>query len=78
MNLRTIQGILLGAAVGMAFGVGAHTFAYARGWAYLTEDAAACADQCLRSRMRDNKAEMRHMVVTKLQGRRPNHRRTWF
>src|SRR5262245_53791046 len=32
--------ILLGAAVGLA----AYTFAYAKGWSYMTNDAAACAN----------------------------------
>ena len=44
MNLRTIQGILLGVIIGIAVGIGAYTFAYAQGWSYLTDDAAACAN----------------------------------
>src|SRR5215211_7065874 len=34
MKLRTLQGILLGV----------YTFAYAKGWSYLTDDPAACAN----------------------------------
>jgi cytochrome c nitrite reductase small subunit len=30
--------------VGLAAGIGAYTFAYARGWSYLTDDPAACAN----------------------------------
>ena len=30
--------------LGAALGVGSYTFAYARGWAYLTDDARACAN----------------------------------
>ena len=35
--------ILLGLVLGIAAGVGAYTFAYAKGWSYLTDNAAACA-----------------------------------
>jgi cytochrome c nitrite reductase small subunit len=31
-------------ALGVAAGLGAYTFAYARGWSYLTNDPAACAN----------------------------------
>ena len=43
MKLRTIQGILLGMVIGIAVGIGVYTFASAKGWSYLTDDAAACA-----------------------------------
>jgi hypothetical protein len=44
MKLRTIQGILLGVVIGVAVGIGVYTFAYAKGWSYLTDDPAACAN----------------------------------
>ena len=44
MKLLTIQGVLLGLVVGAAIGIGAYTFVYAKGWAYLTDDPAACAN----------------------------------
>jgi cytochrome c nitrite reductase small subunit len=44
MQHQAIQGILLGAVLGIAVGVGVYTFAYARGWSYLTDDPAACAN----------------------------------
>ena len=44
MSLRTIQGILLGITLGAAIGVGAYTFAYAKGWSYLTDNPEACAN----------------------------------
>jgi cytochrome c nitrite reductase small subunit len=44
MRLRTIQGIVLGAAIGLAAGVGGYTFIYAKGSSYLTNDPAACAN----------------------------------
>jgi len=41
---RTCVGLALGAAVGVAFGIGGYTFIYARGASYLTDDAAGCAN----------------------------------
>lgn len=36
--------MVLGVLLGTTVGVGAYTFAYAKGWSYLTDDAAACAN----------------------------------
>jgi len=44
MSLRTIQGILLGVSIGLAVGIGGYTFIYAKGYSYLTNDPAACAN----------------------------------
>lgn len=44
MRQRTIKGIILGVTVGMAVGIGAYTFVYAKGWSYLTDNPAACAN----------------------------------
>ncbi len=44
MNRRIIPGVVLGVLLGTTVGVGAYTFAYAKGWSYLTDDAAACAN----------------------------------
>jgi cytochrome c nitrite reductase small subunit len=44
MEAYTIQGILLGAVIGVAVGIGVYTFAYAKGWSYLTDDPASCAN----------------------------------
>jgi cytochrome c nitrite reductase small subunit len=44
MKLRAVHGVVLGAAIGFAVGVCAYTFAYAQGWSYLTDNAAACAN----------------------------------
>jgi cytochrome c nitrite reductase small subunit len=44
MKLRMLQGILLGVVIGVAFGISVYTFAYAKGWSYLTDDPAACAN----------------------------------
>lgn len=44
MRAETLGGLVLGVAVGLAFGVGAFTFVYAKGASYLTDDPAACAN----------------------------------
>ena len=44
MNSQTIKGIVLGVAFGAAIGVGGFTFIYAKGYSYLTNDPAACAN----------------------------------
>jgi hypothetical protein len=35
MNPRMLYGLVLGIVVGVAFGIGLYTFAYAKGWSYL-------------------------------------------
>jgi cytochrome c nitrite reductase small subunit len=44
MRWETVGAIALGAAIGLAVGVGGYTFVYARGGSYLTDDPAACAN----------------------------------
>ena len=44
MRLQTIQGIVLGLAAGAIIGVGSYTFIYARGYSYMTNNPAACAN----------------------------------
>jgi len=44
VNALAIARILLGAAIGLAAGVGAYTFVYAKGGTYLTDDPVACAN----------------------------------
>ena len=39
-----ISGTLLGALVGLALGVGAYTFVYAKGYSYLSNNPQACAN----------------------------------
>ena len=36
--------VIVAVVLGVALGLGAYTFAYARGWAYLTDDPQACAN----------------------------------
>jgi cytochrome c nitrite reductase small subunit len=46
MSRRAVRAGMLGAAAlfGVATGLGAYTFVYARGYSYLTDDPAACAN----------------------------------
>jgi cytochrome c nitrite reductase small subunit len=44
MKNRLAQGLLLGVTIGLAVGVGTYTFVYARGYSYMTDNPAACAN----------------------------------
>jgi cytochrome c nitrite reductase small subunit len=44
MQAMTLTNVALGATVGLALGVGVFTFGYAKGYSYLTNDPAACAN----------------------------------
>lgn len=46
MTMRTMHGAIVAVAMlcGAGVGIGAYTFLYARGWSYLTNDPAACAN----------------------------------
>ncbi len=43
-GLQTLQGVILGLAIGVVVGLGGYTFTYAKGYAYLTNDPQACAN----------------------------------
>ncbi|MBK8479317.1 MAG: cytochrome c nitrite reductase small subunit [Opitutaceae bacterium] len=44
MKASVISGTLLGGLVGLALGVGAYTFVYAKGYSYLSNNPQACAN----------------------------------
>jgi cytochrome c nitrite reductase small subunit len=44
MNPRALAVFFVGAAMGLAAGLGGYTFMYAKGGSYLTNDPAACAN----------------------------------
>ena len=44
MRRATIARIALGVAIGLIIGVGGYTFIYAKGYSYLSNDPAACAN----------------------------------
>lgn len=44
MKIATFAGLLAGATMGLALGVGVFTFGYAKGGSYLTNDPKACVN----------------------------------
>jgi len=44
MTLGAVRGIALGIIIGLAAGIGTYTFYYAKGWGYMTDNPAACAN----------------------------------
>jgi cytochrome c nitrite reductase small subunit len=46
MNVKASHAsiVLVAALLGVTFGLGAYTFAYAKGWSYVTDNSAACAN----------------------------------
>ncbi len=55
--------IVLGAAIGLAAGVGCYTFVYAKGGSYLTNDPAACANCHIMSEYYDGWVQSTHRAV---------------
>ncbi len=44
MTLHGIEALVVGTAIGVAAGIGGYTFVYGKGFSYLTNDPAACAN----------------------------------
>ena len=44
MGWQTLRSVVIGVAFGVVAGIGGFTFIYAKGYAYLTNDPAACAN----------------------------------
>ena len=42
--MRLQAGLIAAVVIGIAIGLGSYTFVYARGYSYLTNDPAACAN----------------------------------
>ncbi len=63
MTQRAILGILLGAAIGLALGVGGYTFIYAKGISYLTDDPAACVNCHIMRKQYDGWIRSSHRAV---------------
>ena len=63
--MRTGQAAALLAIVllGVALGLGVYTFAYAKGWSYLTNDAAACANCHVMQEQHDGWTKSSHRAV---------------
>ena len=43
MKASVVKGLVIGGVLGVAVGIGGYTFVYAKGYSYLTNNAAACA-----------------------------------
>ncbi|WP_257454002.1 cytochrome c nitrite reductase small subunit [Archangium lipolyticum] len=64
-NARTWLFITLGACVGLAIGIGGFTFTYAKGYAYLANDPAACANcHVMREQYEGWQKSSHHAVAT--------------
>jgi cytochrome c nitrite reductase small subunit len=63
MKLRATEGALLAASIGLAMGVGAYTFVYAKGASYLTDNAAACANCHVMTEYYDRWVKSSHRAV---------------
>jgi cytochrome c nitrite reductase small subunit len=44
MNLQLLKLVIAGIGIGLAVGVGLYTFVYAKGYSYLSNDPASCAN----------------------------------
>jgi cytochrome c nitrite reductase small subunit len=55
--------VLAAALLGAAAGLGGYTFAYAKGWAYLTNDPAACANCHVMNEQHDGWTKSSHRGV---------------
>ncbi|MGH7473570.1 MAG: NapC/NirT family cytochrome c, partial [Candidatus Methylomirabilales bacterium] len=63
MNLRGIEALVIGTAIGLAVGIGAYTFVYAKGASYLTNDPAACANCHIMREHYDGWSKSSHRAV---------------
>ncbi|HEV2800680.1 MAG TPA: cytochrome c nitrite reductase small subunit [Pyrinomonadaceae bacterium] len=61
--MPTLQGIVLGVALGAAIGIGGYTFIYAKGYSYLTNDPAACANCHIMREQFDGWVKSSHRAV---------------
>src|SRR6188474_2737792 len=63
MKRTTIAGVVLGGTLGLALGVGAFTFIYAKGGSYLTNDPKACVNCHLMQEQYDGWIKSSHRSV---------------
>ena len=55
--------VIAAGALGAAVGLGSYTFAYAKGWAYLTNDSRACANCHVMNEQYDGWVKSSHRAV---------------
>lgn len=65
MKRAQILATIVGATIGIAVGVGAYTFTYAKGAAYLHDDPAACANCHVMTEQYDGWRHGSHRSVVK-------------
>ncbi len=63
MNSRTLAVLVLGLLVGIFIGAGGYTFVYAKGYSYLTNDPAACANCHVMNEQFDGWIKSSHRLV---------------
>jgi cytochrome c nitrite reductase small subunit len=63
MNKRLLQGVILGVMMGLAVGLGLYTFVYAKGYSYLTNDPASCANCHIMNEQYDGWMKSSHRAV---------------
>jgi cytochrome c nitrite reductase small subunit len=63
MRLGHALGLLALVLLGASIGLGVYTFAYAKGWSYLTDNAAACANCHVMQEQHDGWTKSSHRAV---------------
>jgi cytochrome c nitrite reductase small subunit len=63
MKASQISIVVVVAGIGAALGLGSYTFAYAQGWAYLTNDPKACANCHVMNEQYDGWTKSSHRSV---------------
>jgi len=63
MSLQTLKLIIVGIAVGLALAIGVYTFWYAKGYSYLSNDPASCANCHIMNEQYDGWQKSSHKTV---------------
>lgn len=63
MKASLTKGTVVGTLIGVALGIGAYTFVYAKGWSYLTNSPAACANCHVMQEQYDGWVKSSHRAV---------------
>jgi len=63
MRLQTIKLVVLGIAIGLATGVGLYTFVYAKGYSYMSNNPATCANCHIMQEQYDGWQKSSHHTV---------------
>ena len=63
INVQTIKLIIVGIAVGLALGIGIYTFVYAKGYSYMSNNPATCANCHIMQEQYDGWQKSSHHTV---------------